>query len=96
MQQKQASCRDHTVIAWQAVTNRRRVGAYLAAVDRVVAEVTKEQEREQQNIAERQRRLGELGNRINELVSDLSETRRHVSHRFTACVITKISKHVHL
>ena len=30
------------------------------------------------------------------LVSDLSETRRHVSHRFTACVITKISKHVHL
>ena len=41
--------------------------AYLAAVDRVVAEMTEEQEREQRVIAERQRRLSELGDRINDI-----------------------------
>ena len=46
---------------------RFTVATYLAAVDRVVAEMTEEQEREQRVIAERQRRLGELGDKINDI-----------------------------
>ena len=44
--------------------NKSTVAIYLAGVDRVVAKKTEKKEQEQRYIAERQRRLGVLGEKI--------------------------------
>ena len=58
--------RDHQVIELKA-ENKVTDANYLAGIDRVVAEMTEEKEREDRVIAERQRRLGVLSNKINDI-----------------------------
>ena len=61
------SARDYPVIKLEQKKNKSTVAVYLAGVDRVVAKKTEKKEQEQRYIAERQRRLGVLGEKINDV-----------------------------